>query len=197
MSILHKTIFVQTKLTFLLSLFLSKKLHSVWLQKRPFRLFSHSLDFARKYGNVTDIRFLLLPRPVTSQHDFRHRFASRFTVRSHANRFLTSLRPPWINLNRSFTSSDSNVSRFLEFHNYRILQIHVCSRKTEKEEEQEMKNTKKLDTENLIFFREKLNIVVWFSIKSIFLSKKKKKKKEKFQKCIFLSINNWNKKISL
>lgn len=94
--------------------FLSKNCN--WLQKRAFRLFSNSLHFVRKYGNVTDIRFLLLPRPVTSQHDFRHRFASRFTVRSHANRFLTSLRAPWINLNRSFTCSDS-TPMFFEFHN--------------------------------------------------------------------------------
>lgn len=106
------------------SLFLSKKLHSAWLQKRPFRLFSHSLDFARKYGNVTDIRFLLLPRPVTSQHDFRHRFASRFTVRSHANRFLTSLRASWINLNRSFTCSDSDSNAFSNFTILRQLSSH-------------------------------------------------------------------------
>lgn len=90
--------------------FLSKNCN--WLQKRAFRLFSNSLHFVRKYGNVTDIRFLLLPRPVTSQRDFRHRFASRFTVRSHANRFLTSLRAPWINLNRSFTCSDSTPMFF-------------------------------------------------------------------------------------
>lgn len=91
-----------------------QKLQLAWLQKRPLRLFSNSLHFARKYGNVTDIRFLLLPRPVTSQHDFRHRFASRFTVRSHANRFLIPSCPlSWINFNRSFTcfGFESNVSR--------------------------------------------------------------------------------------
>lgn len=113
-----------------------QKLQLAWLQKRPLRLFSNSLHFARKYGNVTDIRFLLLPRPVTSQHDFRHRFASRFTVRSHANRFLTSLRAPWVELisiDRSRVS-DSNPM-FLEFHDYvcamkmdGIVQIYVCCR---------------------------------------------------------------------